>query len=198
MKHIISAAFAFLILMTACRFTADLPPAPAPDAETTPSPIPPESQPRAESTEPILNIHYSDEPASRDELLSLDVYPLTGNDNPVLIFVHGGGWVRGDKSSVNAKPAAFNTHGFIFVSVNYRLSPRSGYRSTSDGCGARRCLGKTKHPSLWRRRLAPVPDGTFRWRASRLVARHRQILFANRRVGTSGSRGDRLARYTSL
>ena len=126
MKQIISAAFVFLILMTACRFTADLPPAPALDASTTPSPVPPESQKRAESTEPILNIRYSDEPASRDELLSLDVYPLTGNGNPVMIFVHGGGWVRGDKSSVNAKPAAFNAQGFVFVSVNYRLVPEVG------------------------------------------------------------------------
>lgn len=123
MKQIISAAFAFLILMTACRLAADLPPASTPDAEITPSPVPPEAQPRVESTEPILDIRYSDEPASRGELLSLDIYPLTGNDHPVLIFVHGGGWVRGDKSSVNAKPAAFNARGFVFVSVNYRLIP---------------------------------------------------------------------------
>ncbi len=40
-----------------------------------------------------------------------------------MIFVHGGGWFRGDKSGVDLKPAAFNSRGYIFISVNYRLIP---------------------------------------------------------------------------
>jgi acetyl esterase/lipase len=40
---------------------------------------------------------------------------------PVLIYVHGGGWTSGDKADVGAKAAYFTAHGFVFVSVNYRL-----------------------------------------------------------------------------
>ena len=110
-------------MTTSCRFTRDLGPAPAPDASSTPAPTPPAARPATESTDPVLNLRYSDEPAARAEALSLDVYPATGADLPVVIFVHGGGWFRGDKSNVDAKPAGFNARGFVFVSVNYRLIP---------------------------------------------------------------------------
>jgi acetyl esterase/lipase len=41
----------------------------------------------------------------------------------ILIFVHGGEWMKGDKSDVSFKPKFLNEHGIVFVSVNYRLSP---------------------------------------------------------------------------
>ncbi len=123
MKRIVFAALAILILTTSCRITRDIGPAPAPNATSTPGPIPITPRPALKSAEPVLNIRYSDEPAAHPESLSLDVYPATGTDLPVVIFVHGGGWFRGDKSNVDAKPAAFNVRGYVFVSVNYRLIP---------------------------------------------------------------------------
>jgi acetyl esterase/lipase len=42
----------------------------------------------------------------------------------VVVYVHGGGWAIGDKSRVGAKAEFFTNAGFLFVSVNYRLSPR--------------------------------------------------------------------------
>ena len=123
MKRTILCALAILFMTTSCRFTRDLGPAPAPDASSTPAPTPPAARPATESTDPVLNLRYSDEPAARAEALSLDVYPATGADLPVVIFVHGGGWFRGDKSNVDAKPVGFNARGFVFVSVNYRLIP---------------------------------------------------------------------------
>jgi acetyl esterase/lipase len=72
---------------------------------------------------PVLNLRYSDAKVDDPRQLSLDVYPRDGAGNPVLIFVHGGGWYRGTKSNVDAKPQAFNAHGFVFVSINYRLYP---------------------------------------------------------------------------
>ena len=54
----------------------------------------------------------------------LDIYAPSGAKNlPVVFWIHGGGWVTGDKSSVQEKPAAFNRAGFVFVSTNYRLLP---------------------------------------------------------------------------
>jgi acetyl esterase/lipase len=106
----IGIALAILILTTACRLTPDVGPAPTP-------------RPSLESAAPVLDIRYSDETTTREGSLNLDVYPATGTDLPVVIFVHGGGWFRGDKSNVDSKPAAFNARGFVFVSVNYRLVP---------------------------------------------------------------------------
>jgi acetyl esterase/lipase len=112
--------------MTACRLTPDTGLAPEPKGTSTPAPITPTPRPPLESAAPVLDIRYSDEETTRAGSLNLDVYPATGTGLPVVIFVHGGGWFRGDKSSVDAKPAAFNTRGYVFVSVNYRLLPEAG------------------------------------------------------------------------
>lgn len=56
----------------------------------------------------------------------LDVYtpsaPAPG-PQPVVIWIHGGGWQRGDKSAVGLKPQVLTDRGFVFVSTNYRLLP---------------------------------------------------------------------------
>lgn len=55
---------------------------------------------------------------------SLDVYaPKVGKDHPIVFWIHGGGWQRGDKTEVKAKPQAFVDRGFVFVSTNYRFVP---------------------------------------------------------------------------
>jgi acetyl esterase/lipase len=60
----------------------------------------------------------------KHEQQTLDVYaPPAGQNHPVAIWIHGGGWHSGDKSDVASKPQAFVDRGFIFVSINYRLWP---------------------------------------------------------------------------
>ena len=59
-------------------------------------------------------------------LLSLDIYHFetTGATKPVVIYVHGGAWAIGDKAnSITNKTNLFSSLGYVFVSVNYRLSP---------------------------------------------------------------------------
>lgn len=57
----------------------------------------------------------------------LDVYrpsPAPAKPVPVVVWVHGGGWAAGDKSNrVPDKARLFTDAGYVFVSVNYRLSP---------------------------------------------------------------------------
>ncbi len=61
---------------------------------------------------------------AKDKLQSLDVYsPPEGKDHPVIVWIHGGGWSKGDKASLQQKPRAFVEKGFVLVSVNYRLVP---------------------------------------------------------------------------
>lgn len=63
-------------------------------------------------------------------LLAADIYiPDTNAAKPVVVFIHGGGWQIGDKDRVSHvnKRNFFLNHGFIFISVNYRLAPAVFY-----------------------------------------------------------------------
>jgi arylformamidase len=60
----------------------------------------------------------------REERQLLDVFaPATGANYPVVLWVHGGGWTRGNKEQVALKPALFVENGFVFVPVNHRYIP---------------------------------------------------------------------------
>jgi acetyl esterase/lipase len=59
------------------------------------------------------------EPANPRQML--DVYAPPGAKNlPVVFWIHGGGWVGGDKSIVSIKPQAFGDKGYVLVSTSYR------------------------------------------------------------------------------
>jgi arylformamidase len=57
----------------------------------------------------------------------LDIYEPQGFDGPrpVAVFAHGGAWYAGDKDNrtIPDKARVFNDAGYVFVSINYRLSP---------------------------------------------------------------------------
>lgn len=62
----------------------------------------------------------------------LDVYRRGGNANvPVVLFVHGGAFVRGDKDANDEVYGNvcyyFARHGYLGVNVEYRLAPESKY-----------------------------------------------------------------------
>lgn len=75
------------------------------------------------------DLAYASMPGVAPKLLSLDVFTdqhLHGA--PVLVYVHGGAWVGGDKSGglldVREQMSSFFLgSGFVFVTVNYRLAP---------------------------------------------------------------------------
>lgn len=57
---------------------------------------------------------------------SLDLYvPPGAQGAPVLLFVHGGGWARGDMRAAGRlpHPEFFCGRGFLYASLNYRLLP---------------------------------------------------------------------------
>lgn len=59
-------------------------------------------------------------------LTSLDVYTLSGSQNlqPVVVWIHGGGWSIGDKlNKMSLKVPFFKSLNYVLVSINYRLSP---------------------------------------------------------------------------
>ena len=81
----------------------------------------------------VLDIAYARLPGVDPKLLSLDIYrPKSGSSSgqqaalPVVIMIHGGGWRTGDKANESQgrqKASFFTGRGFVYVSINYRLSP---------------------------------------------------------------------------
>jgi acetyl esterase/lipase len=69
------------------------------------------------------NIDYQGDGARRHRL---DVYAPKGVEGgaPVLVYVHGGAWVIGDKRE-QGRPMMFElvARGWVCVAINYRLSP---------------------------------------------------------------------------
>lgn len=72
----------------------------------------------------VPDIKYATYPQTNPALNAMDVYlPRMGSNSPVIIYVHGGSWTEGDKAELNYKAGYFTEKGYVFVSVNYRLSP---------------------------------------------------------------------------
>lgn len=71
----------------------------------------------------LLDLPYGEIPDGSDpSLRSLDLYaPADADGAPVMVYIHGGGWSRGDKSAVALKPRWFVGRGWILASINYRL-----------------------------------------------------------------------------
>jgi acetyl esterase len=53
---------------------------------------------------------------------------------PVIVSIHGGSWMRGDKSNINWRSVCqwFASEGFVAVSVNYRLVPAATFPAQLD------------------------------------------------------------------
>jgi acetyl esterase/lipase len=80
---------------------------------------PPQTPVLAENT-----IRRADVPYGKDKMQRLDVYsPKEVQHAPIIVFVHGGEWTRGDKTAVSYKPRFLNDNRIVFVSINYRLTP---------------------------------------------------------------------------
>jgi arylformamidase len=60
-----------------------------------------------------------------DALQKLDFWHAKSDNAPLVIFVHGGGWKRGDKNNATGQSKAphYLGQGYAFASINYRLVP---------------------------------------------------------------------------
>ncbi|HEX3871164.1 MAG TPA: alpha/beta hydrolase [Pirellulales bacterium] len=64
------------------------------------------------------------EPKTEPQRNMLDVYTASNSGKrPIIFYIHGGGWTKGEKHGVDKKPQAFVDKGFVFVSTNYRFVP---------------------------------------------------------------------------
>jgi acetyl esterase/lipase len=55
---------------------------------------------------------------------------------PVVIFLHGGGWTRGDRSEMKSTIETFARRGYVAVSPDYRLAPKDRFPAQIEDCKA--------------------------------------------------------------
>ncbi len=77
---------------------------------------------RGLKTEFDADASYGDDPEQR-----MDIFRPDGESRAVLVYVHGGGWISGKRTSYRRICADFAAQGFTVYSIDYRLGPRYGF-----------------------------------------------------------------------
>lgn len=78
------------------------------------------------------DVAYGDDP-----LQKIDIYsPAKARGLPIVVFVHGGGFVGGDKNDYDNVPTYFSQHGMVAVNADYRLAPKATWPAGSQDVGA--------------------------------------------------------------
>jgi acetyl esterase len=78
------------------------------------------------------DVTYGDDPMQK-----IDIYtPAKARNLPIAVFVHGGGFVNGDKKDYANVPTYLAQHGIVAVNVNYRLAPKVTWPAESEDVAA--------------------------------------------------------------
>ena len=109
----------FVIFLLSCSTNTQVPtpqPTPQPTSTPTPSPVP-----FTRYGETLTDITYC---TVDSVFLKMDVYfPDSGGPWPTLVYVHGGGWMHGDKAEAVMFAKGMTAQGYLVASLNYRLYP---------------------------------------------------------------------------
>ncbi len=73
-----------------------------------------------------------------DREVKLDLYRPKGRKEalPAIVCIHGGGWFKGERSSMSNLATALAAKGFVTVSISYRLSGEAQFPAAIHDCKA--------------------------------------------------------------
>jgi acetyl esterase/lipase len=71
------------------------------------------------------DVAYGEEAEQRADLYLLN----NGRRSPAITFIHGGGWISGDKSGYIAMARKYGLAGFSVIAINYTLAKRHDERT---------------------------------------------------------------------
>jgi acetyl esterase/lipase len=100
--------------------------APAQDVSKTEKPAPAKEKEKAKAKAPAFpptfaNVAYGDHPRE-----VLDFYKAESpTPTPLVLFIHGGGWVNGDKSGAGGLARTMLKNGISVASINYRYTTQA-------------------------------------------------------------------------
>ncbi|WKX26169.1 alpha/beta hydrolase [Tatumella ptyseos] len=98
------------------------------------------------------NLRYGDLPSSKMDIVTPTTQ--TGYPLPVIVLVHGGGWVAGSKESMLAYARLLADRGFAVVNVEYDLVPSAAFPTQLEQLNqALQALKSTHHQKLDLNRL---------------------------------------------
>ena len=85
-----------------------------------------------------------------DRLQAVDYWAGATRSAPLVVFVHGGGWSRGDKRMMDGsdKLAHWRAQGYAVASVNYRLVPEATVEQAAEDVAAAVALLKARSGEL--------------------------------------------------
>jgi acetyl esterase/lipase len=89
----------------------------------------------------------------------MDIYlPTAGGPWPVLVYVHGGSWMTGDKSEAGLLAFQMTAQGYAVVSLNYRLYPAVRFPKMIEDvkCAIRSLRANTHQYNLDADRIAAI------------------------------------------
>lgn len=93
------------------------------------------------------DLPYGDDPRQ-----ALDLYlPRAVGPHPLIVFVHGGGWRRGDKAMprmVGHKVRHWVPRGWAFASINYRMLPEADVLTQADDVARALAFVQREAPAL--------------------------------------------------
>ena len=87
----------------------------------------------------VPDISYGPDPAQRFDVYVSMQPPASTTPAPVIFFVHGGGWSRGDKTNgrvIEPKVAHWVAEGYVVISANYRMLPTPVAQQADDVAAA--------------------------------------------------------------
>lgn len=64
------------------------------------------------------------------------IRPLGAGPHPILVYLHGGGWICGSASTHRKLAHRFAEAGYVVVNVDYRLAPEHPFPTPFDDCMA--------------------------------------------------------------
>lgn len=101
----------------------------SPSQTQTPQISPSPTSEPTQSPTPIAIATYNDVSYGIDPAQKFDVYVPKNAATllPLIIFVHGGAWIAGDKGDVSAIAIFLAEQGFVVINMNYRLLPDFAY-----------------------------------------------------------------------
>ena len=92
-----------------------------------------------EGTRIVPDISYGPDKAQRFDVYVSTRPPASLAPAPVIFFVHGGGWSRGDKANrqvIEPKVAHWVDQGYVVISANYRMLPTPVAQQADDVASA--------------------------------------------------------------